>query len=172
MKQLDFRRDLLSQKNRLYRLALAILNHTAEAEDTVEDTLIKVWEENRQHPEKEIADLAAYLTIVCRNLALDRAAHNARQLSLHDSLPDVADEAPAQNEARTDLQRRYDKTLSLIHNLREPQRSCLILRDVEGLSYQEIASTLQLTEGQVKINIHRARQAVREAFNEKLKSNN
>lgn len=164
MKQLDFRRDLLSQKDRLYRLALAILNHTAEAEDTVEDTLIRVWEENQQHPEKDIADLTAYLTIVCRNLALDRAERRARQHPLTDTMPDIADETPAQSEAHADLQQRYDKTLSLIHNLREPQRSCLILRDVEGLSYQEIAHTLQLTEGQVKINIHRARQAVREAY--------
>lgn len=164
MKKLDFRRDLLPHKDRLYRLALGILAHTAEAEDTVEDTLIRVWEENQQHPEKEITNLPAYLSTVCRNLALDRAERLSAQFSPLDTLPEFPDDAPAQQEADNDIQARYSKTLSLIQSLREPQRSCLILRDVEGLSYQDIAETLALTEGQVKINIHRARLAVREAY--------
>lgn len=153
MKEIDFRRDLLPHKDRLYRLAMGILLDSAEAEDTVEDTLLRAWEETN-----EIQNLGAYLTTVCRNLAIDRserhAAQNLELIDEHDRAEEPADAA---------LMERYEHTLRLIQQLPEPQRTCILLRDVEGLSYKEIADALALTEGQVKINIHRGRAAVREA---------
>lgn len=153
MKEIDFRRDLLPHKDRLYRLAMGILLDSAEAEDTVEDTLLRVWEEKT-----EIQNLGAYLTTVCRNLAIDRSerlsAQNLELIDEHDRADETAD---------TDLMERYERTLQMIQRLPEPQRTCILLRDVEGMSYKEIANTLNLTEGQVKINIHRGRAAVREA---------
>lgn len=153
MKEIDFRRDLLPHKDRLYRLAMGILLDSAEAEDTVEDTLLRVWEEKT-----EIQNLGAYLTTVCRNLAIDRSerlsAQNLELIDEHDRADEIVD---------TDLMERYERTLQMIQRLPEPQRTCILLRDVEGMSYKEIANTLNLTEGQVKINIHRGRAAVREA---------
>lgn len=157
MKKIDFRRDLLPHKDRLYRLAMGILLDSAEAEDTVEDTLLRAWEET-----SEIQNLGAYLTTVCRNLAIDRSErHSARNLELMDE-HDRADEP-----ADADLMERYERTLQLIQRLPEPQRTCILLRDVEGMSYKEIAETLSLTEAQVKINIHRGRAAVREAVEQR-----
>ena len=48
--------------------------------------------------------------------------------------------------------------------LPEKQRSCMQLRDIEGKSYKDIATILNITEEQVKINIFRARQTIREQF--------
>ena len=48
--------------------------------------------------------------------------------------------------------------------LPEKQRSCIQLRDIEGKAYREIAEVLGISEQQVKVNIHRARQAVRQKF--------
>ena len=48
--------------------------------------------------------------------------------------------------------------------LPEKQRSCMLLRDIEGKSYRDIATVMGITEEQVKVNIFRARQAVRERF--------
>lgn len=160
MKDIDFRRDLLPHKNRLYRLAMGILLDSAEAEDTVEDTLIRVWEETRVPAGKSIDNLPAYLTTICRNLALDRAQRCAAQ-----NIELTADhDRPATNADDEALHERYERTVALIQQLSEPQRSCLILRDIEGYSYQEIAAILKLTEAQVKINIHRGRQTVRDHF--------
>lgn len=159
MKELDFRTELLPQKNRLYRLAMGILLDSAEAEDTVEDTLLRAWEESRKPDAAPIQNLPAYLTTVCRRLALDRAQRLQAQAAPFDEAPDLPDESEPNPQDET-----YRRVVALIHQLREPQRSCLLLRDVEGLSYQEIAAALALTEAQVKTNIHRGRQRVREAF--------
>lgn len=157
MKEIDFRLDLLPHKNRLFRLAMGILLDSAEAEDTVEDTLIRAWEESRT---TAIDNVAAYLTTVCRHLALDRAQLRSAQ---------TVELTPEHDRAEEDdslTHERYVHTLRLIQSLTEPQRSCILLRDVEGLSYQEIADALQLTLEQVKVNIHRGRAKVREMYSE------
>ena len=53
---------------------------------------------------------------------------------------------------------------NIIDELPEKQRSCLQLRDIEGKSYKEIADILCITEDQVKVNIFRARQTVKQRF--------
>jgi RNA polymerase sigma-70 factor (ECF subfamily) len=52
----------------------------------------------------------------------------------------------------------------LIDNLPEKQRSCMQLREFEGKSYKEIAQILGITEEQVKVNIFRARQQIKQQF--------
>ena len=52
----------------------------------------------------------------------------------------------------------------LISELPERLRTCMQLRDIEGKSYRDIAAVLDITEQQVKVNIFRARQSVREKF--------
>jgi RNA polymerase sigma-70 factor (ECF subfamily) len=52
----------------------------------------------------------------------------------------------------------------LIDTLPEKQRSCMQLRDFEGKSYKEIAKILDVSEEQVKINIFRARQTIKQKF--------
>jgi RNA polymerase sigma-70 factor (ECF subfamily) len=52
----------------------------------------------------------------------------------------------------------------LINQLPEKQRSCMQLRDIEGKSYKDIAAILEISEEQVKVNIFRARQTIKEKF--------
>ena len=54
----------------------------------------------------------------------------------------------------------------LADSLPEKQKTCMQLRDFEGKSYKDIAQVLSITEEQVKVNIYRARQAVKQKFNE------
>ena len=54
----------------------------------------------------------------------------------------------------------------IVDSLPEKQRSCMQLRDFEGKSYKDIADVLGITEEQVKINIYRARQTVKQRFQE------
>jgi RNA polymerase sigma-70 factor (ECF subfamily) len=52
----------------------------------------------------------------------------------------------------------------LIEQLPEKQRSCVQLRDIEGKSYKDIATIMNISEEQVKVNIFRARQTIKEQF--------
>ena len=70
MKNISFRNDVLPLKNVLYRLALRITLNREEAEDVVQDTLIKVW--NRRDDWQDIDSIEAFSLTICRNLSLDR----------------------------------------------------------------------------------------------------
>ena len=71
MKEIDFLNDLLPLKHKLYRLAQRITLDSLEAEDVVEDTLVRVWE--RRKTLTDVDNLEVYCLTICRNLALDRA---------------------------------------------------------------------------------------------------
>jgi RNA polymerase sigma-70 factor (ECF subfamily) len=164
MKKISFRNDVLPLKNMLYRLALRITLNSAEAEDIVQDTLIKVW--NRREQWDSIESIEAYSLTVCRNLSLDR---NRKMANLAQSIEDVGAEQPdgAQNPFERAVQGdRIRLVRSIVDSLPEKQRSCVQLRDFEGKPYKEIAAILGITEEQVKVNIFRARQTIKTRFQE------
>ena len=82
---IDFRTDILPLKNQLYRLALRITLDSAEAEDIVQDTLIKVW--NKRDDWDHIDNIEAFCLTICRNLSLDSVKRQShRNISL-EALP-------------------------------------------------------------------------------------
>ena len=61
---------------------------------------------------------------------------------------------------------RVEQVRRIVDELPERLKSCMQLRDFEGKSYKEIAAVLGITEEQVKVNIFRARQTVKQRYNE------
>ncbi len=59
---------------------------------------------------------------------------------------------------------RLQLVRQMVDNLPEKQRSCIQLRDFEGKTYKEIAQILSISEDQVKVNIFRARQAIKQKY--------
>ncbi len=158
MKKLSFRDDVLPLKDKIFRLALRITLSRAEAEDIVQDVLIKVW--NRRDDLAEVDSIEAYSLTVCRNLSLDRLQRKENDnVNLDDAPPTEADDAPP------DLQmirnERIYNIKRLIERLPIPQRAAMQLRDMEGKTYKEISAITGQTEEQVKVNIFRARQYIR-----------
>ena len=162
MEELRFRTDILPLKNKLYRLALRITLDTAEAEDIVQETLIKVW--NQREQLDAVESLEAFCMTICRNMALDKKEKKDNQ---HEQLTeDLA-------EQRTDFFTPHenlvqDEHLQIVHRLFNElpinYREVVQLRDIEGKSYKEIAQILGITEEQVKVNLFRGRQRIREQF--------
>lgn len=160
MKEIDFTTDLLPLKNKLFRLALRITLDPPEAEDVVEDTLVKTWERRAQL--SEVESLEAYCTTMCRNLALDRAEKkSAQNLSLEVVQVDTVDTAALPDE-RMEQDERLQMVNELFNRLPEKQRTALQLRDIDGHSYQEVAERMEITEADVKVTIHRARQSLKQ----------
>lgn len=159
---MDFRRDILPLKDRLYRLALRITLSQQEAEDVVQDTLIKLW--NRRDTWNEIQSIEAFAMTMCRNIALDHLKlYDNRNASLDTLMIDRPDRAhsPLESLQHTDS---LERVRAIMNSLPEKQRTCMQLRDFEGKSYTEIAEILSFSEEQVKINIFRARKTVKEIF--------
>ena len=165
MKKIDFRTDVLPLKNELYRLALRITLNHAEAQDVVQETMIRVW--NRREQWDTIENIEAFCLTICRNLALDRSKLAERQNASLDEGIDAADHSYNANPEEQTVQRdRVELVRRLISQLPEKQRSCMQLRDIEGKSYKEIAEVMGITEQQVKVNIFRARQTIKQKYSE------
>jgi len=159
---INFRDDVLPLKNRLYRLALRITLDTLDAEDIVQETLVRVW--NMREDFEKIDSIEAFSLTICRNLALD---HISRKESQNEQLDESYDATP--DIASTPLQALLleDKrswVMKLFNKLPEKQKSVMQLRDIEGKSYREIAQVLGFTEEQVKVTLFRARQYIRQEF--------
>lgn len=149
-------------KNQLFRLALRITLNRFEAEDIVQDTLIKVW--NRRSDWEDIDSIEAFSLTICRNLSLDRIKKKEND---NNSLEDVKGVEPLSSSNPQDRMIQADRVnliRQIVDSLPEKQRSCMQLRDFEGKSYKEIAVILDITEEQVKVNIFRARQAVKQRY--------
>jgi RNA polymerase sigma-70 factor (ECF subfamily) len=125
--------------------------------------MIKVW--NRRDRWDELESIEAFCLTICRNIAIDKTkkAENQNQ-SLMDE-HDAPDHSYTSNPEEQAMQQdRISLIRRLIDTLPEKQRSCMQLRDFEGKSYKEIAKILDVSEEQVKINIFRARQTIKQKF--------
>lgn len=164
MKGISFHNDILPLKNELYRLALRITLNAADAEDVVQETMLKVW--NRRHQWDEIESIEAFCLTICRNLALDHTRHLDRQDEpLNEEFHQRPDHSYASNpEEQVIQQDRLVLLNRLIDRLPEKQRSITQLREKEGKTYKEIADIMGISEDQVKINLFRARQTIKQQF--------
>lgn len=162
MRPIDFRYDLLPLKDKLFRLALRITLDTAEAEDVTQDTLLRVWE--KRDSLGHLDSLEAYVLTVGRHLALDRSRRSeAANLSIEESGTDAPDTAPGPHE-RLERDERMARVHDIFSRLPEQQRTVMQLRDIEGKTYREVADIMGITEDNVKVTLHRARQAVRQQY--------
>lgn len=163
MKIISFQTDILPLKNELFRLALRITQNRFEAEDVVQETMLKVWK-GRSEWDK-IDNIEAYCLTACRNLSLDKMRHMDNQVQNIEQESEPADQSYSANPEEQAVQHdRLQLVRQLISQLPEKQRTCMQLRDVEGKSYRDIANIIGISEEQVKVNIFRARQTIRERF--------
>ena len=147
MREISFRNDILPLKDKLYRLALRITFDSGEAEDIVQDTMIRVW--NKRDEWTQFDSIEAYCLTVARNLAIDRSQKlESQNVELTPETQEMPDTLTPDRAYEQDEQLRL--VHHLINQLPEKQRTIVQLRDIEGKSYKEIADVLQLTEEQVK----------------------
>jgi RNA polymerase sigma-70 factor (ECF subfamily) len=133
----------------VYRFALYLSGDPALAEDIVSETFLRVWDSTVS---VRMETVRGYLFTIARNVFL----HDLRRRLKQDPLEDyhsVAATAVREIESKEDLR----DTLAALQLLPETDRTALLLRAQEGVSYEEIARVLGLSLSAVKVKIHRAR---------------
>ena len=152
---------ILPFKDKLYRFAYRIVGNSFEAEDIVQEILIKVWKKKEQF--QLIENKEAWCMTMTRNLSIDKKrARKMKTTSIEDfhHLRDSTDNPAISMERKETV----DHVRSVINSLPEKQASVIHLRDIEGLSYKEIAIAMDLSLDQVKVVLHRARKALKLKF--------
>lgn len=163
---MDFKHDILPLKNIIFRTALRIVLNREEAEDIVQDTLVKLWE--RREELEKVENLEAFALTMARNLSIDRKEKLENQnISFDDEVHDLPDEGPSGSDSQIMREETRGFIANIINALPEKQRTILQLRDIEGKSYKEIADTLSISESDVKVTLFRARNELKEKILQK-----
>lgn len=158
--------DLARREERaLYRHALRIVGTTSDAEDIVQEALFSAW---RSIASFQGLSFRAWLFRIATNRALDHLRSRKRRPELPLDPPDDDDVMWAEPVAAgPDLTQLVGDREALVAveaalgSLPAEQRTALLLRDVEGFAYEEIAVITSVEIGTVKSRIHRGRLAVR-----------
>ncbi|MDO5523297.1 MAG: RNA polymerase sigma factor [Bacteroidia bacterium] len=157
-----FHRIILPLKDKLFRLAWSIVRNSAEAEDIVQDVFLKVWTKNGEW--NEIENLEAYCYRSIKNLAFDRI--ESQSVRKTESIaPEPGDGIFTDNAtplAKLIETERNTLLYTCIDELPENQKMVFQLREIEGMSYREIAEALSINEDLVRVNLFRARNKMKE----------
>ena len=155
MSPLKFRVAVLVHDRAVFRLAAALLRDSREAEDVTQEVFMIYW----QHGDR-VRRPREWLLQVTRNACLSRLRRAGRLVTKQpDELPDQSDgRDPAWQYEQHELAGALRK---LVDTLPEPQRSLLVMFDVQGLDGATCGRVLGLNTNQVKVYLHRARRRLR-----------
>jgi RNA polymerase sigma-70 factor (ECF subfamily) len=156
-----FEELVMTYQHRVFGVALRMLGNRAEAEDVAQEAFVRAHRALGAF--RGDAKLSTWLYAITSRLCLNRLASGERRMARQgdDALLRLSDAGPRPDAA---LERRELETAlgRAIAELPEDRRIVVVLRDLEGLSYEEIAQVLELELGTVRSRLHRARAELKE----------
>lgn len=158
-------------KDRVYATAYRLMGNAQEAEDVAQEVFLKVYRgiKNLEEP----ATVTSWIYRITTTTSFDAIDKRQRRPATQSITPvgedgeeelryaDTATATPEEAALRAELRECLEATMNRLDSL---GRAVLVLRDVEGRPYQEIAESLKVSLSAVKMRIHRARLAFQEAF--------
>ena len=160
MEQHKFEIEAKRMRPALLRMATHYTEDTDEAEDVVQETLLKLWFlRDRLSQYRNVEALAMVIT---KHLCINRKrGQHLVTVSLEEGLTIVGEQNP---ERRLMDEERMQELLELIATLPDLQQSILKMKHIEGMEVEEIACLTGSTPIAVRTNLSRARKKVREQF--------
>lgn len=165
-------------QGRIYNLCYRMLGHAEEAEELAQDVFFKCFQAVGSF--RGDSSLGTWLYRIAMNLCKNRLKYLGRRH--HNSTRDVADVSEHQWSSKTSERtlgeapprpdqvyegRAAERRVQIALASLEPEfRELLVLRDVQGLSYAEVVRITGLAEGTVKSRLHRARSALKRAYDQ------
>lgn len=157
----SFKSAVFPIQGKLYRFAKIMLGNTEEAEDAVQEVLLKLWL-NRQNL-KNYRSIEALAMIITKNQCLDKlkSAHwNKTQVGE----PPAFDQSTLTPYNMTELNDSKEVLIQLMQRLPEQQKLIMHLRDIEEYSYEEIEKITGLCINNIRVTLSRARKSIREMY--------
>ena len=170
----DFEAGVLAQLDSLYRTALRMTNNRQEAEDLVQETMLKAF--RFAHTYQPGTNLRAWLFRILNTSAINRyrkqAAHptptplpDGEEFYLYNQIRDLSGQELSAGAEEEVLSKYLDEDVfEALNDLPPNFRMAVVLADIEGLSYKEIAEALQIPIGTVMSRISRARRQLQQSL--------
>jgi len=155
-----FEELVVTYQHRVFGVALRMLGSRAEAEEIAQEVFLRAHRAMAEF--RGEARLSTWLYAIVSRLCLNRLESPDRRVARGDAA--LADIAAATPDAFAEAERaELDAALhAAIAELPDERRLVLVLRDIDGLSYEQIAETLALDLGTVRSRLHRARMQLKE----------
>lgn len=158
--QAAFEEYVLPEIELLLRVARSLTYHDADAEDLVQDTLIRAFRAvdrfDGRHPR-------AWLLTILRNTHINRNRRRRPELMRGADAAEAGDRVASPDTADASVDAVFDAEIeAALADLGEPFRQVVQMVDIAGLSYAEAASALGVPEGTIMSRLHRARSRMRE----------
>lgn len=161
MTKSEFEILVLSVKENLYRLAFSILKQQDEAQDAVQEVVLRLWKNRKTLDQTK--NVRSFCFSAVRNYCIDQTRKQKsaddylkRDIQLHEEQPELE---------KIDLVDRIRKEVA---RLPEQQRIVIELKDFQGYSYPEISDMLQMPVNTVRVNVSRGRKKLFEIFKTEL----
>jgi RNA polymerase sigma-70 factor (ECF subfamily) len=155
----QFKTDIISLRQKLFLFALKYLQNEEDAEDAVQETLLRLWKIRDQLD--KVSSIGAFSMQTLKNICIDRLRTAKEHTEINDFYQKTNNDTPYSMMEKKDMVAMVKK---IIENLPELQRIIIQMRDVDGYELQEIADITGTQVGAVTVNLSRARKKVRDIF--------
>lgn len=158
-----FKSLVLPSKEKLFRVALSLLGNRQEAEDTLQDIYLKLW--NMRERLAEYDNVEAFAVTMTKNLCLDklRSYRSRMQDDAELETRPIRSVTPDPGRA-AELSESMQVIHGIFETLPDQQKLIIHLRDIEHYSYEEIREITGLTVNNIRVSLSRARKTVRKEY--------
>ena len=164
MTHATFKETVFCLKDEMYRFAKRFVMSSDEAEDIVQDLMMKFWQKREELA--AFGNLKSYAMKSVKNECLNRLKH-------HDVKMGFADFQIHRSELyQIETNNLKDQILGFIRQLPEKQKAVIHLKDVEEYEVPEISEILEMEENAVRVNLMRARQKIKEQITQLMNYEN
>ncbi len=155
-----FKAAVLPHRKKLYQIARKMLNDEQDAEDAVQEVLLRLW--HTRDSLSQYNSIAAYATTMTKNLCIDRLRIRNRYETMDASFQErVGNDNPYMQVER---QNTEEVLLRIIKTLPPLQQAIIQMKDVEEYEVDQIAAITGTQPEAVRVNLSRARKKVREEY--------
>jgi len=160
MNPAEFKIQVLPLKHKLFRLSFRMLGSMEEAEDSVQDAMIKLW--TKREELQNYSSVEAFAMTITKNICLDRIRSKSFQTErLSDRQASMLKDDPGDVLEKVDFTGFVRK---IIDELPEQQKAIMHMRDIEGMEFEQIAENMGLNINAIRVNLSRARKKVRDTI--------
>ena len=159
MEASEFKRLFLPCSNKLYLVAWRLTHNRQEAEDLVQETMLKLWtQRNKLH---ELNNSEAFSVRTLHNIFIDQ--NRKKHLAETDSPPEEMTLKANECDASEMMQQKETGVIltRLFAKLSKQQRDIITLKDIDDFSYEEIAQQTELSMINIRVHLSRARKQIR-----------
>ncbi|MDX8341233.1 RNA polymerase sigma factor [Draconibacterium sp. IB214405] len=156
-----FEKLIIQLKDKLFRFAFSILKDSNDAQDAVQEVVLKLWKNKR------LLDDAKNLESYCLNAVKNHCFDVLRKQKHHQNYL-LANVHEAQEETRFDAIDLVDKLKQELHQLPDQQRMAIELKDFQGLEYEEVSEIMEQSTNTIRVHVSRGRKKLFEIFKEEL----